>query len=99
METKEFQKKCIEIVKETDKKYGLKRDAYLGFTQLMEETGELAEDINYPKLRNKEIDKDNLEGELADVFIQLSALADLYDVDFEKVVEAKIKILKVRHNL
>lgn len=35
----------------------------------MEEIRKLAKDINYPKLRNKEIDKDDLEGEFADVIL------------------------------
>ncbi len=97
METKEFQKKCAKFVKEIDKKYNIKRDFYLSFTQLIEEVGELAKDINSLKLRNKKLDKDNLEGEFADVVLQLAALADLYNVDFERVVEEKIKILKERH--
>ena len=99
METKEFQKYCSEIVKKIDSKHNIERDAYLSFVQLVEEVGELAKDINLPKLRNKEIERDNLEGEFADVILQLAILADLYDVDFEKSVEGKIKILKVRHNL
>ncbi len=99
METKEFQKKCAEVVKEIDNKYNIKRDSYLSFIQLMEEVGELAKDINSPKLRNKALDKNNLEGEFADVLMQLAALADLYDINFEKVIEAKIKILEERHNL
>ena len=99
MQTKDFQKKCTKIVKEMDDKFEIKRDPHLSFTQMMEEIGELAKDINYPKLRNKEIDKDNLEGEFADVILQLAILADLFDIDLEKAVESKYKILKNRHNL
>jgi NTP pyrophosphatase (non-canonical NTP hydrolase) len=99
METKEFQKKCVEIVKEIDKKFNIERDPHLCFAQLIEEIGEVAKDINTPKLRNKEIDRNNLEGEFADVFVLLSALADLYDIDFEKAVEEKIKILKEKQYL
>ncbi len=99
METNEFQKKCTEVVKEIDKKYNVERDSYLSFAQLMEEIGKLARDINSPKLRNKEIDRYNMEGEFADVMMQLSVLADFYNVDLEKVVEAKMKILRERHNL
>ena len=99
MQTKDFQKKCIEIVNKIDDKYEIKRNPHLSFTQMMEEIGELAKDINYPKLRNKKINKDNLEGEFADVILQLAILADLFDVDFEKAVESKCKILKNRHNL
>ena len=99
MQTKDFQKKCTKIVKEMDDKFEIKRDPHLSFTQMMEEIGELAKDINYPKLRNKEIDKDNLEGEFADVILQLAVLADLFDIDLEKAVESKYEILKNRHNL
>ena len=99
MEAGEFQRKCAKIVKDIDEKHGLKRDLHLSFTQLMEEIGELARDINLPRLRNQKIDMDNLNGEFADVFLQLSALAEMLGVDFEKAVESKMKTLKERHNL
>ena len=99
METKDFQKKCVEMVKKIDKKYEIKRDSHLSFTQMVEEIGELARDINYPRLRNKKIDKENIEGEFADVILQLSILADMFNVDFEKAVESKYEILKNRHKL
>ena len=99
METKEFQKMCAEIVKKIDAKYNINRDPHFSFVQLMEEIGELAKEINKPKLRNKEIDKENLEGEFADVILQLSILAGMLGVDFEKAVESKIRIIKERHGL
>lgn len=99
METKEFQEKCAKIVSDIDNEYNIKRNSQFSFTQLMEEIGELAREINSPKLRNKEIDKENLKGEFADVVLQLSILAKMFDIDFEKAVESKIKILKERHNL
>ena len=99
METKKFQKICVEIVRKIDNKYEIKRESHFSFTQLVEEVGELAKDINLPKLRNKKIDRKNLEGEFADVILQLAILADLYNVDFEKAVKSKIEILKERHNL
>jgi NTP pyrophosphatase (non-canonical NTP hydrolase) len=99
METKEFQQKCAKIVSDIDNRYNIKRDLHFSFTQLMEEIGELAKDINLPKLRNKEIDKENLKGEFADVILQLSILAKMLDVDFEEAVKSKIKILKERHHL
>jgi NTP pyrophosphatase (non-canonical NTP hydrolase) len=96
METKEFQKKCAEIVGKIDKKYGIDRDPQLSFTQLMEEIGELAKDINSEKLRKKELDRENLSGEFADVFLQLAVLAEMYQVDLEKVVTDKVEKLRVR---
>ncbi len=99
MQTKEFQKICSELVKELDDKYRINRDAHLSFTQFMEEVGELAKDINLPKLRNKEIDMGNLRGEFADVFLQLCALANLYDIDIEEATKEKIMIIKERNGL
>jgi len=59
----------------------------------------LAKEINKPKLRNKEIDRENLKGEFADVLLQLAILAKMLDINFEEAVEGKIKIIKERHNL
>ena len=99
METKEFQKKCTEIVKKLDQKYMVERDPQLSFVQLTEEIGEIAKEINKPRLRHKQVDRENLEGEFADVFLQFAILAQIFNVDLEKAVEAKIKILYERHGL
>ena len=99
METKELQKKCSIIVSKIDRKYSVTRDTYLSFVQFMEEVGELAKEINKPKLRNKEIDKQNLKGEFADVFLQLIILAEIFNIDMEDSVEDKIKVLVERHEL
>lgn len=69
------------------------------FIQLMEEAGELAKEINKPKLRNSEMDRENLKGEFADVFLQFLTLADLLGIDLDEAVDGKIEILKKRHNL
>lgn len=97
METKKFQQKCVELVNELDKKFNIKRDPHLSFVQLIEEVGELAKDINLPRLRNKEADRKNLEGEFADVIMQLAILARMYKIDFEDVVEDKINNLRERY--
>ena len=97
MKVKEFQDLCAKAVKSIDAKYGVSRNPHFSFVQFMEEAGELAKEINKPKLRNKEIDRENLEGEFADVFLQFCILADMFDVDLEKAVESKIKILEERH--
>jgi len=96
METKEFQKKCAEVVSKIDKKYGIDRDPQLAFTQLIEEIGELAKDVNLKRLRKQEPDKENLSGEFADVFLQLAMLAEMHGVDLEEAVENKINKLKER---
>jgi len=59
----------------------------------------LAKEINKPKLRNEKIDRENLNGEFADVILQFFALAKILNVNVEEAVESRIKILKERHNL
>lgn len=99
METNEFQKMCAEVVKKIDNKFGLIRDAQLNVSQLVEELGELAKEVNRKKLRNKEPEKKDLENEFADVFLQFATLADNFDVDLEKSVLEKIEVLKQREYL
>jgi len=65
----------------------------------MEEIGELARAVNLPKLRNKNLDQDNLNEEFADVLLQLAILAKIHNVDFESAVKTKIEELKVRHDI
>lgn len=96
MEIKEFQKKCADAVDKIDKKYGIDRDPQLAFTQLIEEIGELAKDINLKRLRKQGSDKENLSGEFADVFLQLAMLAEMHGVDLEEAVENKVGKLKER---
>jgi len=96
MEIKEFQKKCADAVDKIDKRYGIERDPQLAFTQLIEEIGELAKDVNLKKLRKQEPDKENLSGEFADVFLQLAMLAEMHGVDLEEAVENKVRKLKER---
>lgn len=97
--TKEFQELCVKLVSDIDAKYNISRDPHFSFTQFIEEVGELAKEINKPKLRNKEIDRKNLNGEFADVMLQFFALAKVLNVDVIEAVESKIKVLKERHNL
>lgn len=92
-------KKYTNLVFEIDKKYKVKRDASLTFIQLLEEVGELAKEINKPVLRNSEMDRENLKGEFADVFLQFITLAELLDVDLKESLDGKVEILKKRHDL
>lgn len=97
MDIKEFQKMCVGIVKKIDSKHGVERTPQLSFIQFAEEVGELAKEVNRPALRQQEIDEQDLKGEFADLFLQLSVLADLYNVDFQEAVEYKLKELQQRH--
>lgn len=99
MTANEFQEMCAKTVGDIDEKYNIVRDPHFSFTQFIEEVGELAKEINKPKLRNKEIDRENLNDEFADVALQFYVLARVMDVNVEDAVQAKIKILKERHDL
>ena len=99
MEVLEFQKVCSSIVKKIDKKYSIDRTEQVNISQLIEELGELAKEVNKEKLRGKKAEKSDLEDEFADVILQLLTLAETFEVDIEKAVKTKIKILKQRHDL
>lgn len=90
---------CVKIIKDIDAKYKIDRDQYLTFTQLVEEIGELAKEINTPRLRNKEIDYENLKGEFADVILQVFILAKMLNIDVEEAVKYKVEILKNKHKI
>jgi len=97
MEVKELQKLSVEIVDKIDRKLNLSRDPQLTISQIVEELGELARVVNSEKLRNKKPSKKELEDEIADVFLQLIKLADMFNIDLEEAVLYKIEILKKRH--
>jgi NTP pyrophosphatase (non-canonical NTP hydrolase) len=99
MEIRELQRKAVEIVDALDRKFKIERDVQLSFTQMMEEVGELAKDINRPRLRGAQPDRKNIEGEFADVFIQLSKLASMAGVDMESAVLDKMEEIKKRHGI
>jgi NTP pyrophosphatase (non-canonical NTP hydrolase) len=96
MTVSEFQKYCTDIVDRIDGKFNIKRDAQLALSQLIEEIGELAKEVNRKKLRNKDPELEDLESEFADVFLQLAKLADMHGVDFEEAVDKKAEKLRKR---
>ena len=99
MEVLEFQKLCSSIVKDIDKKHSIERDEQFNMSQLIEELGELAKEVNRFKLRGVEAKKSDLEDEFADVILQLLTLSEMFNVDVEKSVKTKIETLKQRHGL
>lgn len=99
MEVKEFQKKSAEIVFALDKKYSVNRTEQMAMSQLVEELGELAKEVNRPALRNQPHNKEALEDEFADVALQFLALAQKLNIDVEKATEKKIKILIEKHKM
>jgi NTP pyrophosphatase (non-canonical NTP hydrolase) len=99
METADLQKIASQIVKKIDKKHKVKRDGQFTICKLVDELGELAELVNYERLRHKKPARKNLEDEFADVSIQLMELADSNNIDLEKAIQKKIRILKNRHKI
>ena len=99
MEIKEIQNKCNEIVELIDKKVNMNHDANNTILHLVEELGELCRQVNNKNIRNITPNEENFKEELADVFILLGRLANLYNIDIEKEIIAKIEKLKIRHNL
>jgi NTP pyrophosphatase (non-canonical NTP hydrolase) len=99
MELKEFQEKANEIIEKIDEKVKCEHNANNTFLHLMEEIGELANELNKPSIRNEEIDKNNLSEEFADVFLLLTKLATLNEIEIENSIKNKFEALKKKHNL
>ena len=99
MEVKEFQKICVEIVNDVDKKLGVNHDNNTTMIHLTEELGEVARQINNPNISRDKIDKKNLEEEISDLILLISKLADNNKIDIESSVKNKISELKERHSL
>ena len=76
MNLKEFQK----IIKDTYYEKDSKRGLWDTFGWLVEETGELAQDI-------RKGDKEKQEHELGDVLAWLVSLANILDIDVTKTIE------------
>ncbi len=99
MDVLEFQKLCLSIIQKIDKKKSIDRTKELSISQIIEELGELAKEVNRKKLRNMNPKKSDLEDEFADVILLLLDLAQSFDVNLEKSVKSKIETLKQRHNI
>ncbi len=99
MEIKELQNLMNKTVDLLDKKFNCKHRVNNTFLHLIEEIGEVADEINKPNIRNKETDIENLSDEIADCVILLTKLAVVYNIDLEDAIKNKIEKLKQRHNL
>jgi len=99
MEVKELQDKAKEIVEKIDTKFNVKHDNNNTIMHLMEEVGELTNNLNKPNIRNEKIDIENLKEELGDVILLTMQIASNNNIDIEEAVKSKIEILKKRHNI
>ena len=67
--------------------------------KLMEEVGELAEDVRKNKRMEKgKSIKDSIEEELNDVLYYVVCLANFYNIDLEECIYLKEEINCVKHN-
>jgi len=94
MEIKEIQKKAIEAIETRLNKKNIKQDVNPTLTHLIEEFGEIAQEINNVKLKRKNIDVNNLGKEISDCIILLLNLAKQYDIDIESTILNKIEEVK-----
>lgn len=99
MEVKELQEKSDKIIVEIDNKLRCDHDINNTFMHLIEEIGELSNELNNPNIRGKEIDKNELGLELADILFFISRIANLNGVDLEESIKNKINKLNERHDL
>jgi NTP pyrophosphatase (non-canonical NTP hydrolase) len=99
MEIEELQKKIMDLIYKMDEKYKCTHDSESTFNHIIEEIGELANQINKPKIRNEQIIKQELSNEIADVVILLIHLASINQIDMENCILHKINELKQRNNL
>jgi NTP pyrophosphatase (non-canonical NTP hydrolase) len=97
MHLQEFQKKATRIVQQLDAKQGVNHESALTLMHLVEEFGEIARELYNEKSGRDVIDKENLGLEIADVMILLAHLADCYNINLEKALKEKLKILKERY--
>jgi NTP pyrophosphatase (non-canonical NTP hydrolase) len=99
MEIRELQDIIKEYVSQMDEKYKCTHDSEATFNHIIEEIGELAREINKPKIRNQQIIKQEISNEIADVFILLIHLCSVHDIDVEECILYKMQELKQRNNL
>lgn len=99
MEIKEFQNKVDELIEGYDKKLNCKHNINNTFIHIIEELGEVANELNKPNIRNEELRKKELGEELSDVIIFLTRLANLNEIDLEKAINEKMSKVRERYNI
>ena len=91
MEVKEFQLRCVELLKKWEKKRGVNPSAQDELVHVVEEIGELAREYVSRRERKERYSRKELENAFGDVMIHLLRLADMEGLDMEQVVAAIIK--------
>jgi NTP pyrophosphatase (non-canonical NTP hydrolase) len=96
MKIREMQEKAIDLIRRIDEKNNGNHGNEAIFAHTIEELGEIARELYNQKSGRKELDRDNLAGEIADVCLLLSQLAKNFDIDLQKSIEKKIEELEER---
>lgn len=90
MEIAESQKKVYELLKEV-------RHPRVGaMISLSEEVGELAKEVLDKEFYEKTKDDQNLESEMADVFVSLLEMANVYGIRLDEALSKRLDELKPR---
>ena len=96
MALKGYQKEVDEWVKQHKIAYWKPHEI---LARLMEETGELAREINYvfgPKNKKSDEKKKDIEDEVGDILFTLCCLANSQNIDLDKALEKALEKSKVR---
>lgn len=96
MNMTEFQEMSVNLVQKIDAKRDVEHGVDTTMIHIVEEFGEIAREIYTERAHRGKMNKANLEGEFADVFMLLAHLADLHGVDIESAVQSKVAELRDR---
>lgn len=99
MDVKEFQDKVDEMIAKFDNKFNCEHNVGNTFIHLIEEVGEVANELNKPNIRNEQVRKEKLGEELVDIIVFTTRLANLHNIDLEKAIEDKFGKFKERYNI
>jgi NTP pyrophosphatase (non-canonical NTP hydrolase) len=86
-----LQEKVNSVLERIEVEKGFKYTPEIAALHLVEEVGELVNEIVTEKIKHSKTNLDNLKTEIADIFILLAKIANLYKVDIEECVNLKLR--------
>lgn len=100
MEIKEAQTEAFALVEDWNRRQNAEHNPQTVFPHLIEEVGEVARELNhYISNWRQEPNKERLEEEMADVFIQLCILAKDNEIELDEAVSKKLNKNRKRFDL
>ncbi|MBI2143968.1 MazG-like family protein [Candidatus Woesearchaeota archaeon] len=94
MNLDELQRKAIGLIEEFDKSRGIRHDPATTMIHLVEEFGEVARELYNEKSGRDKLDRKNLAGEIADIYLPCNKLAKSEAIrqaklnDFKKLLQS-----------